>query len=301
MADFTYNIPDERKFFAAVQQILLKSSNSKENILADKLKGGKCSIVSTSQFSRERWDAYSTGVHFYVSVDNMDFFDKDANKILLTICGRVMPKEAGYDIQNIEIAPILDDISIDTTLTSDLDYIQSSVSNKSFQLLPDDIKDKGKEMSEVYIYLYCVENSLRLFIDKVFICKVGNNYFTKIAIPTAVKKSIQVRKELEQKNQWIGIRGDVDLFYLDFKELSNIIITNWDLFKEYFPDQHWLNVKIDELGNCRNLIAHNSYVGLLEREVIRLNYNQILKQITLVETKKETATAKSKEVDDFPF
>ena len=300
MADFTYNIPDERKFFAAVQQILSKSGSSKESVIANKLKGGSCSIVSLSQFSGERWNAYSTTVHFYVSVDNLNFFDKETIKILLNICDRVMPKEAGYDIQSVEIAPILDDISIDATLTSDLEEIQSSVSNKSFQLLPDDIKDKGKEMSEVYIYLYCVENSLRLFIDNVFISKVGNDYLTKISIPYSVKKSIQVRKELEQKNQWIGIRGNVDLFYLDFKDLSNIIVANWDLFKEYFPDQHWLNVKIDELGNCRNLIAHNSYVSSLERDVIRLNYNQILKQITIVETRKE-AVAKSKQEDDPPF
>src|SRR6185437_13168189 len=113
-------------------------------------------------------------------------------------------------------------------------------------------------------YLYCVENSLRLFIEKVFTDKIGSDYLTKILLSNPVKKSIQVRKEAEQKNQWISIRGNSDLFYLDFKELSILIVNNWEFFKEYFPDQQWLNVKIDELGNCRNLIAHNSYVRSLE-------------------------------------
>ncbi len=301
MSEFTYKIPDEKKFFAAVQQILSKSSREKDNQIADKLKGGKCSIVSTSQFSGQRWNAYNTGVHFYVSVDSLDFFDKEAIKVLLDVCDRVMPKETGFDILNVEIAPILDDISVDATLTSDLEEIQNSVSNKTFQLLPDDIKDKGKEMSEVYIYLYCVENSLRLFVEQVFTAKIDKGYWSKIVIPSSVKKSIHFRKELEVKNQWIGIRGGSDLFYLDFKDLSNIIVGNWEFFKEYFPDQHWLNVKIDELGNCRNLIAHNSYVSSLERDVIRLNYNQLLKQITFVEAKKATPTASAKEVDDLPF
>lgn len=301
MADFTYEIPDERRFFTAIQQILSKSNIVMESLIADKLRNGKCSIVSSSQFSQKRWDAFSTSVHFYVPIDNLGVFDKEAIKILLKVCDKVMPKEAGYDIQSVEIAPILDEISIDSTLTSDLEEIQASISNKTFQLLPADIKDKGKEMSEVYIYLYCVENSLRLFVDQTFTTKVGSNYWTKIVIPNSVKKSIQVRKDSESKNQWIGIRGNSDLFYLDFKEISNIVIANWELFKEYFPDQHWLNVKIEELGNCRNLIAHNSYVSSLERDVIRLNYNQILKQITLVEEKK-IATIKSKDKEEeFPF
>lgn len=294
MADFTYDIPNERRFFGAVQQILTKSLGQKEIQISDKLKGAKCSIVSSSQFSGQRWNAYQTSVHFYVSVDNLEFFDKEAIKILLNICDRVMPKDAGYDIKSVEIAPILEDISIDATLTSDLDEIQNSSLNQTIQFLPNDIKEKGKEMSEVYVYLYCVENSLRLFIDRVFTDKIGSDYMTKILVPSLVKKSIQVRKEAEQKNQWISIRGNSELFYLDFKELSILIVNNWDFFKEYFPDQHWLNVKIDELGSCRNLIAHNSYVNSLERDVIRLNYNQILKQIRFVENKKATT-------EDFDF
>lgn len=286
MADFTYDIPDERRFFGAIQQILIKSLGQKENQIGDKLKGSKCSIVSNSQFSGKRWNAYQTSVHFYVSVDNLEFFDKEVIKILLNICDRVMPKDSGYDIQSVEIAPMLEDISIDSTLTSDLDEIQNSSLNQNIQFLPKDIKEKGKEMSEVYVYLYCVENSLRLFIDRVFTDKIGSDYMTKILVPNPVKKSIQVRKEAEQKNQWISIRGNSKIFYLDFKELSILIVNNWDFFKEYFPDQQWLNVKIDELGNCRNLIAHNSYVNSLERDVIRLNYNQILKQIKFVENKK---------------
>lgn len=287
MSEFTYDIPDEKKYFAAIRQILAKSSKDKEIQTSEKLKNGYCNIVSSSQFSRQRWNAYSTCVHFYVTVDNLDFFDREIIGILVNICDKVMPKETGYDIQSVEVAPILDEISIESTLTSDLEDIQASVLTTNLKILPADIMDKGKEMSEVYIYLYCVENSLRLFIEQFFITKLDTDYWDKIMVPNSVKKSIQVRKDLESKNQWIGIRGNSNLFYLDFKELSNIIIANWELFKDYFPDQHWLNVKIDELGNCRNLIAHNSYISSMERDVIRLNYNQIIKQIKFVETKAE--------------
>jgi len=301
MADFKYEIPDEKKFFNVLQQMLSSSSKTEAEIL-NKLKGGKCNIVATSQYSGERWNAYSTEIHFYVPINNFDFLDQAiVKKILLSLSDKIMPKDSGYDIQHIEIAPIIEDNNNEVTLTSDLEEILKSTSNKNLQFLPDDIKDKGKEMSEVYTYLYCVENSLRLFIEKNFLLKIGNQYWSKIAIPNSVKKSIQVRKDLEGKNLWIGIRGNSELFYLDFKELSNIIISNWDLFKEYFPDQHWLNVKIEELGNCRNLIAHNSYISALERDVIRLNYNQILKQIAIVDEKKATIIEEADFDDNLPF
>lgn len=290
MGDFTYNLPDEKKFFYALQQMLLRSSKEKETQVGEKLIGAKCTIATSNQFSGERWNAYSTTVHFYVPIEMLDFFDKEVNKVLVTVCDRIMPKEAGYDIQNVEVSPLLDDLSVEPTLTDDLDEIKNSTSLSSFLNLPDDIRAKGKEMAEVYVYLYCVENSLRLFIDKACSEAFGSDYPSKITIPSSVKKSIQVRKELENKNQWISVRGSSDLFYLDFKELANLIIANWETFKVYFPDQHWLNVKIEELGNCRNLIAHNSYVSDMEREVIRLNYNQIVKQIRFVESKKPSAT-----------
>jgi len=287
MSEFTYDIPDEKKYFAAIRQILAKSSKEKEVQTSEKLRNGYCTIVSSSQFSRQRWNAYSTCVNFYVTVDSLDFFDKEIISILVNICDKVMPKETGYDIQSVEVAPILDEISVENTLTNDLEDIQASVSTTNLKILPTDIMDKGKEMSEVYIYLYCVENSLRLFIEQIFITKFGTEYWDKIMVPNSVKKSIQIRKDSESKNQWISIRGNSNLFYLDFKELSNIIIANWELFKDYFPDQHWLNVKIEELGNCRNLIAHNSYISSMERDVIRLNFNQIIKQIKFIETKTE--------------
>jgi hypothetical protein len=301
MADFTYQVPDEKKFFLAVRQILSKSSIDTERAIADKLANAKCTIVASSQYSGERWNAMSTTIHFYVSVDKLDFFESEQKKSLLRVCDRVMPKDAGYDIQGVEVSPLLDDLSVESTLMDDLDEIKNSVSATSLLHLPDDIKQKGKEMAEVYTYLYCVENSLRLFIDKVLTMELGVNYFSVITVPSNVKKSIQVRKDLEVKNRWIGLRGDQELFYLDFKELANIITANWETFKEYFPDQHWLNVKIEELGNCRNLIAHNSFISDMERDVIRLNYNQILKQIQKVELKKTTTVTTNQPTDELPF
>ena len=107
-----------------------------------------------------------------------------------------------------------------------------------------------------------------------------DNIFNRLMLTTEVKKGISLRKRQEEKNRWLSIRGNSELFYLDFKELEAIILNNWTVFKQYFPGQSWISSKIDELVNCRNLVAHNSYIGTHERDVIRINFNSIIRQLS---------------------
>jgi hypothetical protein len=94
-----------------------------------------------------------------------------------------------------------------------------------------------------------------------------------------MKKKIILRKEEEEKNKWLGVRGNSDIFYLDFEDLGKIIIDNWDIYSKYFPDQAWIVTKIKELVECRNLVAHNSFIEEHQKNVIKLNYASILKQL----------------------
>ena len=143
----------------------------------------------------------------------------------------------------------------------------------------DDIIKKGKEMVEVYFYFYCIENSLRLFIEKVALNKFGEDYFEKLQINSNIEKNIKGRKRKEEKNKWLSVRGDSELFYLDFEDLEKIIMNNWNLFRNYFPDQKWITSKLSEMADCRNLIAHNSFIDEDGRNLLRTYYVNILKQI----------------------
>lgn len=279
MSDFTYELPDERRFFLAVEQLLSSNKSTGDAEISHLIHGGSCEFHTTNSFSRKRWDAYYSEVHFYLSIDGISKI-ADWHKIRLKeICQLIMPKKSGFDICEVDFAPLLEQIGNEPSLISDLENIINAAKIETFEILPEDIRRKGTEMAEVYSYLYCVENSLRIFINQVLEREFGINPFAKALVPISIKKSITVRKELESKNQWISIRGNNDLFYLDFKELGALIVNNWNLFKNYFPDQQWVNVKMEEMGNCRNLIAHNSYVGQQEKNLIKLYYNQILSQI----------------------
>lgn len=135
-------------------------------------------------------------------------------------------------------------------------------------------------MTHVYLYLYCVENSLRKLIEDVGREKEGPDYFDKITINKRVREKIESRKEEEKTtNNWVRLRGDSDIFYMDFTELGLLIENNWSMFKDHFDSSQWIKTRIDELAKLRNRVAHNSYLGEDEQEMIRSHYKSILKQL----------------------
>jgi len=277
MSEFTYKPPEEEKYLITLIKYLRTKS---ENRLADLLKGAKCSIRVVDSYSAKRWGASSTTIYFSLPVDKLKSGDKVSKQKLVEFCDKIMPREVGYDVTDVQLSPLIES-EIDTEealldLESDIQTISKDIIN---QILPDDIKRKGKEMAEVYLYLYSVENSLRLFIEKVAKDEFGDSYFSQLSLNTGISASIVHRKNEETKKKWMSLRGDSELFYLDFKDLGTIIQNNWDLFSSYFPDQNWILTKIKELSDCRNLVAHNSFIQEHEKDVIRVNYTSILRQL----------------------
>lgn len=276
--EFTYSSPSEDEFMRTLL-LLLEKKNELDLIML--LSEASCSIAPSSSFSRHRWNAMYTEVHFRVPVDAYHELSEDELIRLIKICDIVMPKNVGYDVMNVEFIPTVSTPAKSSSLEADLKEISRSLDAVGSQFrLPKDLIAIGSEMSEAYLYLYAVENYLRLFIETVGKAQYGDDYFDQLTIPTSVTKNINGRKKKEAKNQWLRIRGYSDLYYLDFKDLGAIIGNNWSLFKSHFPDQAWISSKIDELGDIRNLVAHNSYLGDHEREVIRIYFKSIVRQIT---------------------
>ena len=172
------------------------------------------------------------------------------------------------------------DFAAEDNLILELERTTNTISSQIIKdILPEDVKIKGYHMAEVYTYLYAVENSLRLFIEKVCKNKYGDTYFAQIAVPRSLRDTLQSRKENAENRKWLSIRGN-ELFYLDFKDLGSLIDNNWDLFSTYFPNRDFIIPKLNEMADCRNLIAHNSYIGDTERDLMKTYYTVILKQIS---------------------
>jgi len=272
---FTYSHPNEEKYYKALIAYL---NGKKLTDLVSIIQGSKIEISSSQAFSKVRWNAYRAEVIFSVSEDKLGKIDSEMEHNLIAACDLLMPDEAGLDVMNVEFILNMDE----TCLVNDLHKISEHLSNVGKgSSLPNDMLAKAEEMSESYLYMFSIENYIRLFIHEVAIESYGENYFNKLNISKSIEKSITLRKAQEIKNQWLSVRGDSELFYLDFKDLSDLITNNWSIFKDFFPDQAWISSKINELVNCRNLIAHNSYLGSHERDIIRVNFQGLIRQISI--------------------
>ena len=276
MTEFTYKLPDNKSFFFFFVTIMKNNPKYSDyySIIAD----GYCEISDSNRYSGKRWDAMYSSVHFYIEADTYAKHAPDIHGVedaLLKICQMVMPPNAGYDIMEISISPYLK-----TEVNKDvLNEIIEFVDRAKLDFLSEDIKQKGKEMSDLYVTFYCLENMLRNFIDKTLSDILGDDYFSKIQISKDVEAGIARRKKEEGQNKWLPLRGDKDIYYTDFIDLSKLISNNWEYFKKYFPDQNWISTKINELYKIRCLIAHHSYVGENEKEMVSLYYRLIVVQI----------------------
>ena len=283
MSDFTYSIPFSNEKLLAGIIYQLKRDNLYD--IANLLKG--CNVeVEEGGYSHYsgggRWDAHSAYVTFYVNPANIDFLDTpDTKRKLANICDGLIPVNVGFDVKDAYFKlDLTKDFELEDDLILDLEQNTNSISARIINdILPEDVKIKGYHMAEVYTYLYSVENSLRLFIEKVCKEKYGESYFYQITVPRALQNTLQTRKDNAENKKWLSVRGS-ELFYLDFKDLGNLIDNNWDLFSPYFPNREFIISKLNEMADCRNLIAHNSYIGDTERNLMKTYYNVILKQIS---------------------
>ncbi len=279
MTEFTYVLPSDKDFYNGVKTMV----NSMpllmyKDELKELLSNGRCEIYNTEQFSQKRWNATGVKIFFYTSMDIYSKYWyqlKNIQPYLLGLCNKVMPPSAGYDILEVSVSP-------DVLTKSDiLNEIQDIVVKGNYMNISEELVEKGKRMANAYVTLYALENHIRHFIDTTLSEKVSEDYMNSIIIPKKAKSGIDTRKTQEQSKKWLPLRGDKDLYYLDFIDLADIITNNWDYFKDQIPDQEWIKVKIQEMYDIRCLIAHNSYISDDNIQLLELTTKQILSQLYL--------------------
>ncbi len=284
MSDYSYELPFSNDKLMKGIIMMLKKENKYD--LANLLRGANVQIEKGGySYYDGRWgrsDALAAYVIFFVNPEYLEILDTKENKDLLdAICSGLIPPDVGFDIKSVSFnMNLTKDFELEDDLISDLENnVNSKVYKIMGELLPEDIRTKGYQMAEAYTYLYSVENSLRLFIEKVAKEKYGDSYFSQLTIPRNLQRTIAERQKNDDANKWLSIRG-TELFYLDFKDLGAVIDNNWDIFKDYFPSQSFILSKLNDMAECRNKIAHNSYVDDIERNLMKTYYNVILRQVS---------------------
>lgn len=289
MSDYSYELPFSNDKLMKGIIMMLKKENKYD--LANLLRGANVQIEKGGYSYYDgmwgRSDALAAYVTFFVNPEYLEILDTKENKELLDgICSGLIPPDVGFDIKRVSFnMDLTKDFELEDDLISDLENnVNSKVYKIIGELLPEDIRTKGYQMAEAYTYLYSVENSLRLFIEKVAKEKYGYSYFSQLTIPRNLQRIIAERQKNDDANKWLRVRG-TELFYLDFKDLGAVIENNWNIFKDYFPSQSFILSKLNDMAECRNKIAHNSYVDDIERNLMKTYYNVILRQISDSEDK----------------
>lgn len=120
--------------------------------------------------------------------------------------------------------------------------------------------EQAHKMAELYIILYCYENSVRKFIDKVLSVKYGENWWDSVK-NRELDDKFKSRKSKEDKEKWVTSRnGSNPLFYLDWTDLVKLIRKEETEFISYVNEIKWVELRFEELERLRNVIAHNGII-----------------------------------------
>jgi len=122
------------------------------------------------------------------------------------------------------------------------------------------ISDRDDRAIILYARLWQLEKWLREMVYVELKTKKGKNWFNF----TTTKKTYEEDKSLTH----ITTVDDNPLGYITFPDLLKIINNNWELFSCYLPPQNIWDVKLIEIINIRNRVAH--FRSINEYDIDRL-------------------------------
>ena len=144
---------------------------------------------------------------------------------------------------------------------------------------------QSKSMITAFATITAFENATREFIHGVLYDNYKNDWWDK-GIQPGIKSKAETRKANEDKVKWHINRGDAMMSYLDFGDLSKIMVSsdNWRLFEPYFAfdnGQQWIKSLFEDIEKSRNVIMHSGVLDEYAISRIGLNVRDWLHQINV--------------------
>ncbi len=117
------------------------------------------------------------------------------------------------------------------------------------------VRAEAAEMSQHYELFFCLEQSIRKLITEQLQEAAGVNWWDSGKIPQQIHQNVAARIKREVESG-ISLRSDRSIDYTDFGELSDVIASNWDLFKLVLKNQRAVQRIMNSLNLLRGPIAH---------------------------------------------
>jgi len=128
------------------------------------------------------------------------------------------------------------------------------------------VRNEASQMAKNYEIFYCLEKTIRKMISEKMNSSVGEDWWNS-KVPQQVKD--EVKKRIKQESDaGVTIRSDEEIDYTTFGELSIIIKSNSDVFRDIFTNPNGIDRVMSNLNTLRAPIAHCS--KLAEDEEVRL-------------------------------
>jgi hypothetical protein len=159
-----------------------------------------------------------------------------------------------------------------------------------FRVSPFDLTAIGKSGKYIgrqsYWKLYAIENFFRIIIHSILSMNVSTDWWNAV-----VNKKIREKAERFQQSYvekfWHGKPGVHGIYYVDLRDLNEIIRANANLFDLVIPDLDKWILGIEELRLPRNVVAHMNFPSSTDKKRIDVFYEDCLNLVTLVESKVE--------------
>lgn len=177
---------------------------------------------------------------------------------------------ADFDRRFSPLAPESEGGGLHTTMEQQIsDFAASRIDIVNIPFLSEEDKQDVRRMAELYMLLFCLENSVRRLIEHVLSKSHGKDWWDQVA-SASMKRKHETRLENENVNKWLPARSGVGpLYSIDWSDLVTIIRKYEAAFLPFIGSIGFMH-RIEDLGQLRHVIAHN---GVLrdQRHIERIN------------------------------
>jgi hypothetical protein len=156
------------------------------------------------------------------------------------------------------------------------DEAQAVQRSLSYELLDVDHMAAAQRMAVVYSAIHAFENMVRDLVTKAMTEAHQATWWEKV--PERIQKTSRTRMQEEAKFKWHGSRGNTEINYCDFSDLSSIIVTNWPVFEDVVGDLEWAKAVLNTLEKSRNIIMHGGILAKEDIERIGINVRDWIRQ-----------------------
>ncbi len=146
-------------------------------------------------------------------------------------------------------------------------------------LLPRSKLSEANEMSNIFPYLYLLENSIREFIDRIMTTQYGANWWYSYVSPELQKEVIK-RMSDDKKDSWHQRRGARPIDYLDLKDLPRLMNKlEKVIVPDIISDLDWFRQLVKQVYKSRCVVCHMNPLDNDNVDAVLVWFNQWQKQI----------------------